>query len=217
MRKIVVGALLFLALFISACATAPPPTPEPTATPAPTATPTVEEVTYEDPEGDCLLQSDNSPTTCDPAGIDIVHVTITRGSPLTIILELAANGVVNIPRYLLVFGFDLDRQATTGDTMAWPENHALAPDLEVVFFSDAGEVQSFVVSIGPDGTGEELDPALAEWAVLDNNHIQVMVSTDLIGDQPFNLAGDIFEEVIYDHFVDNGHLQFPEGEVVLLQ
>lgn len=212
------GGYLLLALFISACGGAAP-TPQPTATPAPTATPTptIEEVVFEDPEGDCLLQSKNTPSTCDPAGIDIVRVTITRGSPLTILLELAANGVADIPGYLLLYGLDLDRQAATGDTTAWPENHGLAPDLEVVLFNDAGQVQSFVVSIGPDGTGEELDPSLAEWTVLDDNHIQVVISSDLIGDRPFNLAGDIFEEVIYDHFVDNGHVQFPDGEVVLLQ
>lgn len=189
----------------------------PTSTPAPTPTPTAEEVVYEDPEGDCLSSSDGSPVTCDPAGIDIVRVTITRGSSLTIVLELAANGVADIPRYLLVFGFDLDRQATTGNTMAWPENHGIATDLEAVISSDAGQVQTFVFRVGPDGTGEELDPTLAEWTVLDNNHIQVVISSVLIGDQSFNLAGDILGEVIFDHFVDNGHLQFPEGEVVLLQ
>lgn len=178
----------------------------------------MEEVVYEDPEGDCLLrQSANSPATCDPAGIDIVRVTITRGSPLTIVLELAANGVADIPKYLLVFGFDLDRQVTTGHTTGWSQNHGIAPDLEVVFSSDAGQVQTQAFRVRPDETGEELDPTLAEWTVLDNNHLQVVISSDLIGDQSFNLAGDIFEEIIFDHFVDNGHIQFPEGEVVLLQ
>ncbi|MCH7589054.1 MAG: hypothetical protein IIC78_13625 [Chloroflexi bacterium] len=244
MRKIRIGRLLLyvmlfiLAGLVSACesatskpatieapvvpsSTAPPPTATaipPTNTPAPSPTPEPLIVEYEDPEGDCLDNS-NVPAPCNPAGIDILKVTISEQSPLKILIEVAAPGFVELRAngmFGLTFGIDVDRDATTGHTTFWPEFHLLGPDIELHWIEENGEVVAEgVTHYAADGTSTEGDASQAVWTVLDDTHIQVVLSDDLINSPSIGIAGDLFTPTVYDHFVDAGHITYPEGEVIL--
>ena len=61
-----------------------------------------------------------------------------------------------------------------------------------------------------------LDPPPVEWMWLDDTHIQVVFEMEAVGDGAFGIAGDLFTGNYFDHFVDDGHLVFPSGEVVLV-
>lgn len=247
MRKIQIGRvqlvalLLILAGLISACgsdvggssnadslpadpapsATVPAPTATdipPTNTPSPSPTPEPLRVEYEDPEGDCLDNS-NFPAACSPAGVDIRKVTISEESPLTILIEVAAPGFVELRAngmFGLTFGIDLDRDATTGNTSFWPDFHLLGPDIELHWFEENGVVVAEgVTHYAADGTMTEGDASQAVWTVLDDTHIQVVLSDDLIDSPSIGIAGDLFTPTLYDHFVDEGHVTYPEGDVIL--
>ena len=218
---LLVGASLACAL-PGASAPTPTPTPPPaTATPPPsptpvppTPTPAVDEVIYEDPPGDCL-SNDNAPAPCDPEGLDILTVTITRGSDISIMIELAGPVLADLPFFGVIHGIDLDSNPTTGNTGFWPEFHGIAPDLEVHYFSENGTVQMGVTQYMPDGTPTELDASLAAWTLPDDSHVQVIISEELFPQESFSIAGDIFVDLVYDHFVDEGHLLFPAGDAIL--
>ena len=229
------GLAALVAISLSACGggeeVVPPDTPEPpslpptftpappTDTPAPTPTPEPIVVEYEDPEGDCL-DNNNVPTACIPLGVDILSVTITQESPLTIVIELAGDGVAGLTEldsWGVIIGIDLDRDLTTGYTSFWPEFHGLGPDLDIGYSNRGGSVNQNVRHYAPDGTRSDGDAGLAVWTILDDNHIQVVISDELITSASFGISGDVFVSNLYDHFVDNGHLTFPEGEVVLVE
>ena len=200
--------------------TDPPPEPTeipPTSTPAPTPTPEPPVVVYEDPEGDCLDNS-NNPAVCNPVSVDILTVTVSEESPLTIILEIAEPGFEELRAngiFGATFGIDVDRDLTTGNTAFWPVFHLLGPDIEVHFFEENGEVVAEgVTHYAPDGTMTEGDASLAVWTVVDETHLQVVLSDGLIDSASIGIAGDLFTPLVYDHFVDDGHLTFPEGEVI---
>ncbi|MCH8094355.1 MAG: hypothetical protein IH953_07155 [Chloroflexi bacterium] len=206
--------------------TSPPPEPTsapalpteipPTSTPSASPTPEPSVVKYEDPEGDCLNNA-NVPTACSPLGVDILTVTISEASPLTIIMEVAEPGFEELRAggiFGVTHGIDLDRDPTTGNTSFWPEFHLLGPDIEVHWFEENGEVVAEGVTFyAPDGTMTEGDASLAVWTVLDDTHIQVVLSDELVDSPSVAIAGDLFTPALYDHFVDGGHVTFPEGEV----
>ena len=201
--------------------TEPPATPTevpPTSTPAATPTPEPLVVVYEDPEGDCL-DNNNVPAPCIPTGVDILSATISEESPLTIVLEVVSPGFEELRSggiFGMTYGIDLDQDPTTGHTAFWPDFHVLGPDLELHWFEDGGEVVAQGVShYAPDGTMTEGDASLATWTVLDETHLQVVISDELITSPSFGLAGDLFTPNVYDHFVDEGHVTYPDGEVVL--
>lgn len=233
-----IAMVALLTVFLSACSTGesasptdppaptPPPLPatftavSPTDTPAPTPTSEAIVVEYEDPEGDCL-DNNNLPTACTPLGVDILTVTITEASPLTIVIELAGDGFAGLNAlnsFGVIIGIDIDRDLTTGHTSFWPEFHGLGPDLEIRWNNEAGEVSTqFVTHFAPDGATSEGDASLVVWTVLDDNHLQVVISDALITSTSIGISGDLFTGDLYDHFVDGGHVTFPEGEVVLVE
>ena len=200
--------------------TDPPPEPTeipPTDTPAPTPTPELPVVVYEDPEGDCL-DNNNVPAVCIPAGLDILRVTISEESPLTIMIEVALPGFEELQEldfFGLTFGIDFDRDATTGNTSFWPDLHLLGPDIEIHHIESGGEILEGITHYAPDGTMTEGDASQAIWTFLDANHIQVVLSDDLVNSPSIGVGGDLFAPGVYDHFVDDGHITFPEGEVIL--
>jgi len=229
-----IGLLLLLSILVAACGSAdsaaPTDAPEaaatqtpapPTNMPAPSPTPEPEPdfVEYVDPEGDCL-DNNNAPTACFPFGVDILTVTISRESPLTIVLEIAEDGFDVLRAfgfYGVIFGIDLDQDATTGNTSFWPGFHGIGPDIEIHYFEEDGEVVAQgVTHYAPEGRETEGNADLVAWTVLDNNHIQLVLSEELVPDQSFSISGDLFTPDLYDHFVDDGHLTFPEGEVILV-
>ncbi len=200
--------------------TDPPPEPTeipPTDTPAPTPTPEPLVVVYEDPEGDCLDNS-NNPAVCNPVSVDILTVTVSEESPLTIMIEIAEPGFEELRAngiFGATFGIDVDRDPTTGHTSFWPEFHLLGPDIEVHWFEENGEVTAQgVTHYAPDGTMTEGDASMAVWTVLDETHLQVVLADGLIDSASIGIAGDLFTALIYDHFVDGGHITYPEGEVI---
>jgi len=199
--------------------TDPPPAPTdipPTSTPAPSPTPEPLVVEYEDPEGDCL-NNDNAPVVCNPAGVDILKVTISEESPLTIMIEVAPPGFEELRAldfFGLTFGIDVDRDASTGNSFFWPELHQLGPDIEIHHIEVGAEVQEGITHYAPDGTMSEGDASQAAWTVLDDTHIQVVLSNDLVNSPSIGVGGDLFAPGLYDHFVDGGHITYPEGEVV---
>ena len=232
-RTYLIGLLLLFSILLSACGSADSPAPSeappeaeptdppvpPTDTPAPSPTPAPELVEYTDPEGDCL-DNNNNATACTPLGVDILNVTISRESPLTIVLEIAGDGFDGLRangNFGVIFGIDLDQDLSTGHTSFWPGFHGIGPDIEVHYFEEDGVVvASGVTHYAPGGTETEGDASLITWTVLDNNHIQLVISEELVPDKPFSISGDLFTPDLYDHFVDGGHLTFPAGEVNLV-
>ena len=231
----IVGLAAMLIILLSACGSAEstsptdtpaPPPPEPTSTsvpptetPAPTPTPEDDGVVYEDPGSDCL-DNGNVPTACVPLGVDILTVTITQESPLTIVIELAADGRAGVAEgdtLGVIFGIDLDRDMTTGYTSFWPELHGIGPDLDILWTDRGGFVSQNVRLYAADGTRTDGDASLTVWTWLDDNHVQVVISDELLTSASFGISGDVYVTDLYDHFVDNGHLTFPEGEVILVE
>lgn len=203
--------------------TEPPAVPTeipPTSTPSepPTAEPRV--VEYEDPEGDCFNNS-NVPAACSPLSVDILTVTISEESPLAIMIEVAepgfdalrANGIFGV-----TFGIDVDRDATTGNTAFWPEFHLIATEIELHWFEENGEVVAEgITHYAADGTMTEGDPSQAVWTVVDNTHLKVVLSEDLVTSPSIGVAGDLFTPDLYDHFADEGYIAYPEGDIILAE
>ncbi|GMQ93579.1 MAG: hypothetical protein BMS9Abin12_1058 [Acidimicrobiia bacterium] len=173
---------------------------------------------YEDPVGDCLNATTNAPApSCMPGPTDVLSVEITRASPLTVVIEIAEPGLSGLPdSYQITLGLDLDLDPGTGIVDFWPEFHGIGPDLETDFFG--GPEDFFVQAYSIEGQNEfiMLDPPPVEWTWLDDTHVQVIFEMDAVGDGPFAIAGDLSTGDYYDHFVDDGHLLFPSGDVVLV-
>jgi len=185
---------------------------------ATTTTQAGEFVRYEDPAGDCIRADNSGPAPqCMPEALDILAVEITRASPLTVVIEIAAPGRPGLgDSYQITLGLDLDMDPATGIVDFWPEFHGMGPDLESDYFGSGDEffVQAF--SILGQNDYQPLDPPPVEWTWLDDTHIQAVFAMEAIGDGPFGIAGDLVAGDYYDHFVDEGHLVFPSGEVVLV-
>jgi len=185
---------------------------------ATTTTAAGEFVRYEDPVGDCLNAATNEPApSCMPGPTDVLSVEITRASPLTIVIEIAEPGLAGLSdEYQITLGLDLDMDPETGIVDFWPEFHGIGPDLETDFFG--GPEDYFVQAYAIEGQNEfiMLDPPPVEWIWLDNTHVQVVFEMEAVGNGPFAIAGDLSSGDYYDHFVDNGNLQFPSGDVALV-
>ncbi|MEX2029677.1 MAG: hypothetical protein WD906_01720 [Anaerolineales bacterium] len=222
------GSGLMLLLATLACgpqADLATPTPLlPTDTPRPTNTPEplLEEIRYDDPPEDCILNDAQAPTPCVPQGFDLLRVVIRRGSPLVITTLLQRDGITSgggfaeLPDYVVVHGIDLDRDPTTGATGGWPEQHGVAPDLVFFYQSRGGQGQSGITQYAADGTSSAADASLAQWLVLEDYALELTISDQLVGAIDFAIAGDILGQILYDHYVDGGHLEFPSGEVILV-
>jgi hypothetical protein len=185
---------------------------------ATTTTQSGEFAAYDDPVGDCLDQT-NAPATCMPGATDMLRVELTRASPLTVVIEIAAPGEPGLGEsYQFTLGLDLDQDATTGIVDFWPEQHGIGPDLESDYFGVSGSDEFFVQAYAIEGQNGFLllDPPPVVWTWLDDTHMQAVFDMEAVGDGSFGIAGDLFTGVIYDHFVDHGHLVFPSGEVVLV-
>ena len=72
-----------------------------------------------------------------------------------------------------------------------------------------------VTHYAPDGTMTEGDASMARWTVVDETHLQVVLADGLVDSASIGIAGDLFTPLVYDHFVDDGHVTFPEGDVIL--
>ena len=145
-------------------------------------------------------------------------LTISEESALTIMIEVALPGfeeLKGLDFFGLTFGIDVDRDATTGNTSFWPDLHLLGPDIEIHHIESGGEILEGITHYAPDGTMTEGDASQAIWTFLDANHIQVVLSDDLVNSPSIGVGGDLFAPGVYDHFVDDGHFTFPEGEVIL--
>ena len=196
------------------------PTPEPTL--APTSAPfTGATITYIDPSGDCL-DNNGKDTVCDPAGFDILTTTVSRPSetaPLYIILEVAGQGVADIPGYAVMVAFDFDRDAATGDTN-FPPDHGTAPELEIIVdhgIGQAGKLNIIVFQFTADGTKTSGDSALVEFVQRTDNNLAVVISPELLLGHQFNMSADLIGLQLFDHIVDHGSLQFPEGTTALIK
>jgi hypothetical protein len=221
--------LLAGALACSPLASAPantPTTPPPTETPIPlpTDTPTAspDEIVFDDPDGDCILNDAQVPVPCDPPEFDLLQVTIRRASPLVVILHFrrgdltSGAGLSALADYTALHGLDLDRDATTGATGGWPEQHGVAPDILFVYQVDGGQATSGIVQYARTGETTPLDSSLAEWVMVDPYTLQLVVSDGVVREADFGIAGDMLGPVFYDHYVDRGHLEFPSGDVVMV-
>lgn len=190
-----------------------------TTTMATTTTLAGEHVIYEDPAGDCIDGATNEPAqACVPTSTDILSVEMTRASPFTVVIEIAAPGEPELGEsYQFTLALDLDMDMTTGITDFWPEFHAMGPDLESDYFGSSTNDDVFVQAYSITGQNqfEMLDPPPVEWTWLDPTHLQAVFAMEAVGDGAFGFAGDLFTGVDYDHFVDHGHVVFPSGEVVL--
>ncbi len=177
-------------------------------------------MSYRHPSRDCLSNADGSPVTCNPPGLDILLVTVTRPDskgPVTINLELAGKGVKDLrglSLWALSYAFDLDRNVATGSREVYPSQHHIGPELTVLYGEVNGSVRPLVQGFAPNGTKRDLDPSLVKWTFPDDNHIQVVIPGILIPVEQFYLVGDIVSNDMFDHFVENGYLTFPEGQAV---
>ncbi len=191
-----------------------------TSTTTTTTAPTGEMVVFEDPVNDCLDgQTNEAAPNCMPEGTDILSVTMTRASPLSIVIEIAEPGRPGLGEYQFTVALDLDMDPTTGITDFWPEFHGIGPDLESDIFGN-GDSDDFVVQAyaieGQNGY-VLLDPPPVEWTWLDDTHIEVIFDMEAVGDGAFGVAGDLFTGSYYDHFVDGGYVEFPSGDVGLAE
>ncbi|HZY44356.1 MAG TPA: hypothetical protein VFF70_06345 [Anaerolineae bacterium] len=213
----------------------PTSTPRPPATLKPTKTATPEQtlaptnapfsgatISYVDPAGDCIDNNTSKYIICDPLGFDILTATVSRPSetaPLYIIVQLAGQGVADIPRYALMYAFDFDRDATTGDTK-FPPDHGIAPELEIIVdhgIGQAGKLNIYVTQFAADGTKTNGDSTLVEYVVRADDNLAVVISPDLVPGNQFNMSADMIGSAMFDHIVDHGSLQFQEGTTALVK
>ena len=231
----IIRLAILLTIFLSACGpgesasptdtsaslaiTTPIFTPIPPTLISPTDAPESIVVEYEDPEGDCLNYDDIA-NACNPLGVDILTVTISKEGPLTIVFEVASTGFEGLralPYFGMVVAIDLDRDPTTGFTSIWPESHGIGPELVFLWAIEGGVDSGLGFSqYAPDGSTTNGDSSLVEWSVLDDNHLQVVISEELLTSQSFGIAGDFTIYGVHDFFVDGGYITFPEGALILI-
>jgi hypothetical protein len=168
----------------------------------------------------CISNNDASAVACSPRGLNILSVTVTRPDakgPVTISLELAGNGVKDLrgmPLWGLTYAFDLDRNVATGLRDVYPSQHHMGPDLTLLYGEVNGDAKAIYKRYTPSGSSADVDINFVQWSFPDNNHIQATVSSSLIPVEQFYLVGDIVDNDMFDHFVREGYLTFPEGQVV---
>ncbi len=174
-------------------------------------------VTLKDSSGDCIANADSSAVACKPVGLDMLSATVTRPDPkgpVTINLELAGNGVKDLKAtslWALSYAFDLDRDVATGGRQVYPTQHHIGPELALIYGEVNGSVKQLIKKYSPVGTESDADISLAAWSFPDSNHIQVVISPSLIQVEQFYVVGDIANNDMFDHFVEDGYLTFPEG------
>ena len=240
-NRIVVGAALAVALLLAACSSGSSDDPTSTATTAPTgasAEPTdapTEATTaaatevpeaaggaglaYGDGSNDCQRNSDYAEApVCMPP--DIESVTITRSSPVTIVVVFRAAPTVN--DWQLTIGFDLDNDRATGITDGlWADVHGIGPDAEVDYFAGAGAngaplAQVHQIDPGPTfnllEVGPPEDGEFAAWTWNDDRTLQVVIQDTVIPDSAsmFYVAGQTMQPDYHDPFPDpdDGPLAF---------
>jgi hypothetical protein len=201
-----------------------PPTAEAsTAVPSPAASPSgaqaityPAQVTYQHTARDCFLNDTGAAVTCNPPGLDIKSVTVTRPSadgPITIVLELASGqSVTTSSLWGMAYALDLDRNVSTGLQDVYPAQHGIGPELYLLYGQVNGEIKQQIKQYAADGTASDADASLAQWSWQDDTHLQVVIDPSLIPVERFNLVGDLTGQTMYDHFVEDGYLMFPEGQ-----
>jgi len=205
----------------------PKSTERPSAAPKPTATLTNAPlaggtIAYIDPAEDCIDNNTSKYVVCNPQGFDILTATVSQPSEaasLYVILQVAGQGVADIPRYALMYAFDFDRDATTGDTN-FPADHGIAPELEIIVdhgIGQAGKLNILVFQFSADGTKTNGDTTLVEFVPRSDNNLAVVISPDLLAGKQFNMSADLIGSQTFDHIVDHGSLQFPEGTTALVK
>ena len=181
-----------------------------------------EHVLYEDPANDCLSLVDGTavPAACVPASIDILSVEITRTSQLTIVIEIAAPGQPQLGTdYSIELGLDTDRDPSTGSRNF--DDHGIGAELELDYYARESGLTIQSANYTPGGSPGMVAVARnPEWEWLDATHLQIVADIDLVGDTPFAIAGILSTgtqptPTHFDHFVDGGHLLFPEGDAKL--
>lgn len=192
---------------------------EATATPASSSSASTTypvQVDYQHTARDCFSNDTAAPIKCDPPGLDILSAKLTRpnaNGPLTITVELAAGqSVKSALLWGMTYAFDLDRSATTGLQDVYPSQHGIGPDLYLLYGQVNGELKQLVRKYSPQGDPTDLDSSLAEWTWVDDTHLQVVVDPSLVPVERFNVVGDLTVQSMFDHFVEDGYLTFPEGQ-----
>lgn len=148
--------------------------------------------------------------------------TVSRpssGDPITITLELAGSGLSAADRYVVAYAFDLDRSATTGDTK-FPPDHGIAPEMEILIdhgINQAGQVNFLAFQFDAAGNKTASDTTLFNWYMQDDTHLVLILDPQLITVANFNLTADVITTAQFDHIVDHGSLQFPEGTTALVK
>lgn len=188
-------------------------------TEAATAAPSGAFSPYEDGSNDCKRNADYAEApVCMPP--DIESVTISRSSPVTIVLTFRAPPTTN--DWQLTIGFDLDNDPSTGIIDGiWSEEHGIGPDAEVDYFPAAGPggtplAQVHQIDPGPVfnrlevGVPEEGE--FATWTWLDETSLQVVIQDTVIPDSAsmFYVAGHTMQPDYHDPFPDpaDGPLAF---------
>jgi len=148
---------------------------------------------------------------------DIDTVTVTRNSPLTVVVAFLAppTGL----DWQLTVAFDLDSDPTTGITgFIWGDFHGIGPDLEFDYFADfqgAPFAQTTQIDPGPVfdtlETGVPEDLTIGNWMWLDDMTLQLTVSEDAVPESApmFYIAGQTMTPDYNDPFPDNGPMSFP--------
>lgn len=238
-RPLGIAALLF-ALLLAACSSggggdateapggsdpAPVATDAPSdATTVPTETPTEEPAAsgpfspYLDGENDCQRNSDyaEAPTCMAP---DIESVTVSRSSPVTVVVVFRAPPTAT--DWQLTLGFDLDLDPTTGiNEGIWTDVHGIGPDIEMDYFIRGGPddalAQSYQVDPGPTYNLVEIGPPgdgpMIVWTWNDERTLQVVIQDTVIPDSAtmFYVAGQTMQPDYHDPFPDpdDGPLAF---------
>jgi hypothetical protein len=192
------------------------PTDEATAEPTEEASGSMVWGPYVDGQNDCQRNSDYAAApVCMPP--DIESITISRASPLTIVIAFRAPPATD--DWQVTIGFDLDNDPTTGITDGiWGDFHQIGPDLEFDYFANSGGAplaQAHEIEPGPVFNRIELGPpedaVLGMWSWPDGQTLQLIVDEELLPESAdgFYVAGQTMQPDYHDPFPDSGPVMFP--------